>query len=740
MSFFSELRRRNVFKVATAYAIVAWLLVQVAATFFPALQLPAWTVTFVAGLVIIGFPIALLMAWAYEMKPGGIAPAADANADASSGRMAGQRLNYMILGLVVLAVGFLVFDRYGVVPGAMVQGSIAATTSSTHAEDVNAALRTNSTSSVVRASINIESTGPVGDTGLGAHVTLSADGRRLVYAVTVGDEAQLYVRDLDDFEARAIPGTVGARQPFLSPDGEWVGFYTDDTDQKLKIASVRGGATRALADALLSGGGSWLDNQTILFGANDADSGRALFSVSMEGGEPELRLPSNLEEGYVTPDVLPDGDSVLVAIRRGSGGGGNAREGAVGLLSLSTGEVRTLIERAYRPQYAATGHIVFVRGEALWAVPFDAETLETQGPEAPVLQGVQTDGFRGQVPYALSDNGTLVYVSGGDTTLNANRGGGGSGISWQFVWVDRDGNEEPLPIVPLPYLDPALSPDGTRLAVTLAAGENEDIYILDLAGDKPPSRLTFDAAIEASPLWTPDGQRIVYTWEREDGGMFERAADGSGQPRQLTHADPGVSQVPRSFSADGSLLSYIYVINNATGDVGVLSLGDEPASDRVLRTPINERFPVLSPNGRFLAYGTLEPGQWRIEVRTFPDLEAGRWQPSTDSAYEARWNPSGDELFYLSDRALTAVPVDTESERFSYGKPRILFDGDYLTGNTRLPFAVSPDGQRFLMPKVIRSAGAASPTAANSTKEIRVVTNWFEELRRLAPPSQEVEQ
>jgi len=658
--------------------------------------------------VLLGFPVALLLAWAFEMTPEGIKADADVPRDSIT-PATGQRLNYVILGLVVLAVGFLIADQY-----VLDQGMRASVVGSTRSV-VTPPTTTPSSELIRRTRINLLSTGPVGDTGQTAHVAISRDGRLLVYAAQVQGTVRLYLRALDELEAHPMPGTDGAFNPFFSPDGEWVGFYSDATDQRLKKVSVRGGPPQVLADAGFAAGAFWGTDDLIVFGTQDASGGRGIYRVPAAGGAVELLMTSNDAEGYVTPHLLPDGNSALLVVRPGVGGTGNARGGRIVTHSFATGESRTLVFGGFAPRYAPTGHVVFLRGGALWAVPFDAERLEAVGFEAVVLEGVEHDGFRGGATYAFSSDGLLVYVTGGDTGL---------GISGQrtLVWVDREGREEPLDADARAYFTPRLSPDGRRLATRIIQGGGWDIWIDDLARGTS-SRLTFDPSLDWSPLWSPDGERVVFVSFRDGGSFLQVAADGTGQVEEvLLTSSVGFLQ---SFSPDGSNLIF-----DQHADVHVLSMEEGSTPHALLDSTFLENLATISPDGRWIAYQSNESGRLEVYVRPFPNTDDGKWQVSANGGTESHWGPDGRELFYREANRMMVVSIETEPD-FLVGVADELFSGTYATpSNQTLNYDVSPDGQRFLMMKATDEAQRRTEDA-----QLIVVENWFEELNRLAPPS-----
>ena len=387
-------------------------------------------------------------------------------------------------------------------------------------------------------------------------VAISPDGRQLVY-IGLGDGMrQLYQRSLDDFVDRPIPGTANPGGiVFFSPDGESIGFFAEG---KLKKTSLAGGSPITLCDAPTGyRSGDWLED-TIVFSAS-LESGPGLYRVSANGGEPEMLAIPNLDEGeqaYALPDFLPDGKNLLFTIRLTTGF-------QTALLSLETRERKVVLENSSQAYYLPTGHLIYEQAVTgnLMAVPFDLAALEVTGDSVQVVQGVRQTPTT-VVDYAISDNGTLIYVPGTST--------GGLNRS-TLVWVDRRGQEEPLAAEPQSYQSPRISPDGSRLAITVNEPGGSDVWIYDLEREIL-TRLTFDPATDSFPVWTPDGQRIVFSSGRAGAGnnLFWKAADGTGQVERLT-TNPN-NQGAFSFSPDGKRLVFSEA---TTTDLQVLSMEGE---------------------------------------------------------------------------------------------------------------------------------------------------------------------
>ena len=536
-------------------------------------------------------------------------------------------------------------------------------------------------------------------------VAISPDGRQLVY-VGIGETgSQLYLRSLDDFVDRAIPGTANpGLMVFFSPDSESIGFFAEG---KLKKISLAGGSPITVCDAPTGArSGDWFED-TIVF-TPTFNSGQGLYRVSANGGEPEMLATVNSDEGeqmYSFPDFLPDGKDLLFTIRLGTGF-------QTALLSLETGERKVVLENARQARYLPTGHLVYEQSRTgnLMVVPFDLAALEVTGDSVQVVQGVRQTPTSA-VDYAISDNGTLIYVPSTSA----------GGLDRTLVWVDREGQEEPLAAEPHGYETPRISPDGSRLAITVVESGGSDVWIYDLEREIL-TRLTFDPAVDEDPLWTPDGQRIVFDSGRVGAGqnLFWKAADGTGQVERLTTSPNG--QTAHSLSPDGKRLVFG---DSANRDLQVLSMEGERASQPLFQSQFVETRSRISPDGHWIAYESNESGRFEIYVRPFPNVEEGKWQISSDGGTQPVWAPRGQELFYENSRAMMVVGIKTEPT-FTAGSPVVLFTGRYTTfTGVDVNYDISPDGQRLLM---IKTADEEEGQA-----QINVVLNWFEELKRVVP-------
>jgi serine/threonine-protein kinase len=436
--------------------------------------------------------------------------------------------------------------------------------------------------------------------------------------------------------------------------------------------------------------------------------------------------------------MLPGGKAVLFTLASSSAPQANVAafwdNAQVVVQSLDSGQRNVVVQGGADARYVSTGHLLYVRQETLFAVPFDPVRLLTTGTPFPVadnirsatnlgLGGVTTGGIRsttGAAHFAVSEDGLLAYVPL-DAAADAVR---------TLSWVDRQGRDTALPAPDRAYVYPRISPDGTRVALDIRDQE-QDIWVWDLARETM-TRFTFDPAPDIAPVWTPDGRRIAFS--RAGQGLFW-AAEGTGIVERLTES--ATNPVPSTFSRDGKGLVFSEGSAPLTNGIRLLDLELKQAIDLVMQAMVTAQNADISPDGRWLAYQSNESGQPEIYVRPFPDVQGGRWQVSRAGGTRPLWARSGRELFYLappgqsagggaeSDVAMMAVPIEPGSV-FRALNPTRLFGGPYFTGLNGRTYDVSADGQRFLMIKD-KTAGAVS-----ASRRIIVVENFFEELKRRA--------
>jgi serine/threonine-protein kinase len=545
-------------------------------------------------------------------------------------------------------------------------------------------------------------------------LVLTPDGRRLAFVGGVGGDQQIFVRSMEDIEAKAVPGTAGlfGTSFFVSPDGEWVGYYKDE---KLWKVRFDGGEPVPLLDSAANiWHASWGEDDFITYAAG-AITGLA--RISSDGGEPEALTHLDTSKGEIwhgSPRTLPGGKAVLFSVNVG-----NYDTEHVEVLSLETGERRVLIDDAERAEYVPSGHLVFVRGGTLYAVPFDLDRLRVAGPEVPILSGVQLNRSGRSPLFTVSTNGTLIYVPSGQRI--------GEG---RLVWVNRQGEANPIAVEAGFYGGPKLSPNGEQLVVRARRDDSKQLLLYDLAR-QIPTQITFEGNENDFPVWTPEGTHIAFESDRAGPyNMFSMPIGGDSRVERLRESDR--FQYPCSWSSDGSLLAYHEISPDERFDVYILRRDQETEEpEPFLTTESNELSARFSPNDTWIAYVSDETGRFEIYIKKYipgsPD--AGRkTQVSRDGGWEPVWSRDGKELFYrdIEGRRLMAVSVQTEPE-LRVSEPRFLFEEP----NTPPPeiwgsnsYDVAPDG-RFVM--ISETENRENPM------KLIVVLNWLEELNRLVP-------
>jgi Tol biopolymer transport system component len=566
---------------------------------------------------------------------------------------------------------------------------------------------------IMRFSINL----PAGEALGGSwwwypSVAITRDGSQIAYVGHHTGISQIYVRAIGDLNARPIPGTEGADTPFFSPDGQWLGISSGGQLKKVPLA---GGPTVTIAKTG-SSSASWAPGDTIYFGTSSG-----LFKVPATGGEPQ-RITAldakNQETEHRFPEILPGGKALLFVVRNAAQP--SFDDADIAALSLATGARKILIKSGTNPHYVSTGHLIFLRAGVLLAVPFDPVRLEISGAAVPVAENILENPRIGAGQYAISNDGSLVYIPGGVTYGEH-----------ELVFVDKTGTARSLTASKRPYEDFTISPDG-RLIATTIEGPVTDTWVHDIARD---TETRFTSGVEnRDPSWTPDGKHIAYGGYRN--GKYRvlwKPLDGSGPEETLVASDNPVDAW--FWSPDGHALLYSEFTGGRDQNVGILPLDDREHPHLLFPQQYNVEWAILSPDSQWIAFNGDESGRSEVYVAPFPSL-APRQRISTAGGMHPLWAPDGRELYYrtaaniedLGHRALAqhtrvmAVPIETKPA-FKAGQPRLLFEGPYFQSGHDI--AVTPDGRGFVL---IRESDSQS-----GPNELQVVVHWFEELKQRVP-------
>jgi serine/threonine-protein kinase len=540
-------------------------------------------------------------------------------------------------------------------------------------------------------------------------LAISPDGTNLVYIA----DRQFYLRTMGNVNPRPIQGVdQNAQTPFFSPDGRWLGFWS--RDNKIKKVAITGGAAVTICDTDDPLGASWGADDEIYIG----QGAKGIARVSANGGKLETVVavkPNELAHG---PQLLPGGDHILFTLAS-EAGADRWDKAQIVIQSLKTGERKTIVQGGSDARYVPTGYIVYALNSTVLGVPFDLKKLVVSAGPVPVVENVQrsSSGNTGAAHFVFSSNGSLVYISGELRAGNS------------LALLDRFGSQKPriLDIPPGPYFPPRISPDGRQLAFYSSDGGNGAIWIYDLKGGSPMRRLTFEGN-NSRPMWTLDGQNIIFMSARESqSGLYKQRADGSSPPELLVIAEPGQGFQPEAITRNGEIVM-------STGGSGtrrsllLLMPGDKKPRPMIA----NGSNSSLSPDGKWLAYGSNESGQWQGFVQSFPP-SGTKYQLPTDGNGSPLWSPDGKQLFYPRDQSLSSplLAVDIRTQpKFIFGKTTTLsFEAMVTNVNGPRPYDITPDGKYFvaLLPASKSESGKSTPDQVN------VTLNWFSELQQHVP-------
>jgi len=584
-------------------------------------------------------------------------------------------------------------------------------------------------------------------TDRGAGAILSPDGTTLAFTAQQQNQTRLFIRRLDQLQATPLAGTEGANYAFFSPDGLWIAFFAGG---KLKKVSITGGSPGNLADAESGRGGTWADDDTIIFSPLSGPN-TTLLRISGNGGKP---VPfGTLSQGMTTqrwPQALPGGKAVLYLEHSSTASfeGANivvapiptdASAKAAGLPAealAKAGPSKVIVTGAYYGRYVPSGlaspkrgereggHLLYIQQGTLFAAPFDPVRLEIIGTAAPAIEGLMSSTSSGGAQVAFSLDGTLAYVPGAAASTEM-----------PLDWMTRDGKTSILRAKKFEWANPRFSPDGQKIAIDISDGKQRDIWVYDWARDNL-TQLTFDPGMDRVPVWTIDGKRIVFSSDRvKPGGprnIYWVNADGTGEVTRLT--DRPDDDVALSWHPSAKFLSFM---ENHAGNWDLMILPMEGDAARgwtagkptVFRgTPAMEVGPMFSPDGRFIAYSSNEAGGSTndIYVRPFPGT-GGPWRVSTAGANWPRWSAKTNELLWVepAQGKIMSAPYSVVGDAFHRDNPQQWSPTSIRPIGVSINFDLHPDGKRV--------AAAVDQSQIAVQDHVVIMSNFFDYLRALAP-------
>jgi serine/threonine protein kinase len=531
---------------------------------------------------------------------------------------------------------------------------------------------------------------------------LSPDGRRLAFVAKSADgKPVLWIRPLNSTVAQPMSGTEGATYPFWSADSRYVAFFAAG---KLNKIDASGGPSQALCEAKTGRGGTWNSSGTIVF-TPEVIGG--IVRVDAAGG---TRVPLTTvdakENSHRWPQFLPDGNHYLYFAH-----GTTSADNGIYLTALDSKERKLLLRNDSNAIYAAPGQLLFVRDSTLMVQSFNLRSLALEGEAKPIADhvAVNTDTWRGIV--TASANGELLYQHG--------TAGSGS----QLVWYDASGKQgEPVLPESADYYWPALSPDGSKLAVDIEVNSLGDIWVIDLARHTK-TRITFGPQSSGDPVWWPDGKSVVFSYGAPgaNDSIYRQNADGTGSKEKLFET-PGITDFPFSVTPDGRYIAYMRhdPKSNTGWDIWALPTFDDQKPFPVVATNFLDVTPSFSPDGKWLAYANDETGRVEVYIQPFPG-GAGRWQVSTAGGARPSWRKDGKELYFWStDQQLMAVDIQQNGASLQLGAPHALFKATTVTGSVGT-YTASADGKKFVMNTVLPQS---------LSEPLTLITNWPADLKQ----------
>lgn len=657
--------------MAVTYAVVAWLMAQVADFATDTFGAPPWVLQIFVVFLLLGMPLAVLLAWAYDLTPHSIRRTSSAAGDSDANAQPPRQRRAVFTVFILLALSFASWLQfYGFEQVKMTRGD-----NNTFSPSANVNLESLHFDLVFPEDAPLALIGAA-ELGNGKQAfAISPNGKLVVYAGASGEGYQLYLRDISGHTTAAIEGTGGAFSPFFSPNSMWVGYFARN---ELFKVNVNGGKPVFVANATNSVGGTWTDADEIVM---VTEEGQRIVKVPASGGEVE-DIP--IDDRLFYPTAVRNQQKITVFGQ---------------LLDLDSSQFDELPVQSSDIRYA-NGFLFFIFQGSLHAARYDLATNRLESSPAPVITGVRTEIW-GAAQWSVSDNGTLLYMPGRDARSNP------------LAWVNA--TESEALDFPVRYRGSMeISADGRRLAIIEYGANTSDVWVYDLASGRA-TKLTTDG-INSGPLfWSPDSNSVYYQKMTGSNEVTHRRFIDSQLPAELVLESMHTKYSATSISADGRVMGLhgsAYNAGIAIYDVITKELIHVSSASR------NDWGTAVSPNGRAIAYTSSASGAYNIFLQPIPATGRRHQVSREGGSEEPRWSADGSKIYYRSGTRIMVADVVMEPE-IILGEPEVFYSGVFENVGGR-SYAIHPDGKRAL---VISSENLAS--------SIRVVTNWFSKVERI---------
>ena len=733
--FWKKFKHRNVAKIAAAYAALSWFLLQAQEAILPTIGAPTWVAQSILFLMLVGFPIACVIAWASDVnsKDDNFEEPEDKNTKIKPNSPLTKK-TFLLTGLPIVAlIGLFAF---------YISPYIFDFKPDNRNQEVSGRVQSfqQDMSQSARFELNLGNTG-TSEWGLTTEIVISPNGRYVAYTINNDGTGEIFIRDLSrggtsNRIAEYRWGTDVHGVLDFSEDGEWITYFDSGNLQQVRVS---GGASQNLLDTRLgrTSGYHLKDTSLTFTGAQDF-----LWKLDRESGEQSMIYAFDQQDAsrvYRWPQVLPDEKTILVS----SSSAVAISDSILLLYDQENGVSKEIVTNAFNGRFVEeTGHIVFVRGSSLWAVPFDLERLQISGNEVKVIDNIQTNGILGSAAYSFSKNGRLVYLPGTDVAVAT--------ANLDINVVSRSGDILEAIDISGRVGQLAISPDGSQLSYTAYESSESDIWVWDFQR-KIAGRRTFGGTSDRA-RWSSDISTLLFNNLSEAqnlSGIWAVPSDGSGEAFEV-FSDPSrfaAYQIQSLSAADNRLFFFsgaaqigqgalwsLDLSNNENSEINISQLEVSPNTEEVWWARI-----ATSPNGRWIAYVSNESGSNQIYIRPYPDIDRGKWQISALDAASPIWSTNGNEIFFRSGNRFFKVAYEelsSETRTFmDLQEPEFLFEHTIVENHLTFPaYVYNPADDNFIILSTSDSDGLEfSDSAYADQTTLAVVENWFSELSTFVP-------